>query len=177
VYDALGANGARAELLANIDETHFGEQMALRKPSLIVLQYGTNESEAAGIAVDYEKTLTAVIDKIKAAAPSSSILIAAPLDRAETTEGGALRTKPVIKKLVAAQKRVAEATHVAFWNTFEAMGGEGSMAKWAKSGLGGGDLTHPSPAGAEVIGDLFYQSLTAGFNAWASSHSDAGVLP
>jgi len=177
VYDALGANGARAELLSGIDETHFGEQMALRKPSLIVLQYGTNESEAPGIAADYEKNLTAVIDKIKAAAPSSSILVVAPLDRAETTEGGALRTKPVIKKLVAAQKRVAEATHVAFWNTFEAMGGEGSMAKWAKNGLGGGDLTHPSPAGAEVIGDLFYQSLRAGFNAWGSSHSDAGASP
>lgn len=173
VYDALGANGARAELLGGIDGSHWTEQMTLRKPALVVLQYGTNESEAPGVAGNYEQTLTAVIEKIKTAAPNASILIAAPLDRAETTEGGALRTKPVIKKLVNAQKNVAAKTGVAFWNTFEAMGGEGSMAKWAKTGLGGGDLTHPTPQGAEVIGDLFYKALSTGFEAWRSRHPDA----
>jgi hypothetical protein len=107
---------------------------------------------------------------VKAAAPNASILIAAPLDRAETAEGGGFRTKPIIKRLVAAQRNVAKDTGVAFWNTYEAMGGEGSMAKWVKTGLGGGDYTHPTPQGAEVIGDLFYKSLITGFEAWASTH-------
>ena len=173
VYDALGANGARAELLGSINPAHFAEQMALRKPALIVLQYGTNESEAPGLARDYEKTLGAVVSMIKAAAPTASLLIAAPLDRAETSEGGALRTKPIIKKLVAAQRNVAKESGIAFYNTFEAMGGEGSMAKWMKTGLGGGDLTHPTPQGAEALGDLFYSSLTTGFEAWLSRHPDA----
>jgi lysophospholipase L1-like esterase len=173
VYDALGANGARVELLGSINPAHYAEQMALRKPALIVLQYGTNESEAPGLARDYEKTLSGVVSMIKAAAPNASILIAAPLDRAETSESGALRTKPIIKKLVAAQRNVAKESGVAFYNTFEAMGGEGSMAKWMKTGLGGGDLTHPTPQGAEVLGDLFYSSLTTGFEAWLSRHPDA----
>jgi lysophospholipase L1-like esterase len=173
VYDALGANGARAELLGSINPAHLAEQMALRKPALIVLQYGTNESEAPGLARDYEKTLGAVVSMIKTAAPSTSILIASPLDRAETSEGGTLRTKPIIKRLVAAQRNVAKESGVAFYNTFEAMGGEGSMAKWMKSGLGGGDLTHPTPQGAEALGDLFYSSLTTGFEAWLSRHPEA----
>lgn len=173
VYDALGANGARAELLGSINGAHFADQMALRKPALIVLQYGTNESEAPGLAQNYEKTLSSVVAMIKAAAPNASILIAAPLDRAETAEGGGLRTKPIIKKLVAAQRNVAKESGVGFWNTFEAMGGEGSMAKWMKTGLGGGDLTHPTPRGAELIGDLFSKSLTTGFEAWLSRHPDA----
>jgi lysophospholipase L1-like esterase len=170
VYDALGANGARVELLGSINGAHFAEQMKLRKPSLVVLQYGTNESEAPGLAQGYEKTLSGVVSMIKAAAPNASILIAAPLDRAETAEGGGLRTKPIIKKLVAAQRNVARESGVAFWNTYEAMGGEGSMAKWVKSGLGGGDLTHPSPQGAEALGDLLFKSLTTGFDAWLSRH-------
>jgi lysophospholipase L1-like esterase len=29
------------------------------------------------------------------------------------------------------------------------------------------DLTHPTPAGAEVIGDLFYKALTTGYEASA----------
>jgi len=173
VYDALGANGARAELLGSINAAHLTEQMALRKPALVILQYGTNESEAPGLARDYEKTLSGVVSVIKASAPNSSILIAAPLDRAETSEGGGLRTKPIIKRLVAAQRNVAKESGVAFWNTFEAMGGEGSMAKWMKSGLGGGDLTHPTPQGAEALGDLLYKSLTTGFEAWLSRHPEA----
>jgi lysophospholipase L1-like esterase len=174
VYDALGANGARAELLGSINAAHMTEQMALRKPALVILQYGTNESEAPGLARDYEKTLTSVVSMIKASAPNASILIAAPLDRAETSENGGFRTKPIIKRLVAAQRNVAKENGVAFWNTFEAMGGEGSMAKWMKTGLGGGDLTHPTPQGAEALGDLFYKSLTTGFEAWLSRHPDAG---
>lgn len=173
VYDALGANGGRAELLAAMNPAHLADQMALRKPALIILQYGTNESEAPGLAASYEKTLAAVVSMMKAAAPNASIVIAAPLDRAETSEGGGLRTKPIIKKLVAAQRNVAKEARVAFWNTFEAMGGEGSMAKWMKSGLAGGDLTHPTPQGAELLGDLFYKSLTTGFEAWLSRHPDA----
>ncbi len=169
VYDAIGINGARAELWNGMDGAHWGEQMQLRKPSLVVLQFGTNESEAPGIAGNYEATLKAVVDKLKAAAPNASILVLAPLDRAENTEGG-MRTKPVIKKLVAAQRNVARDTGVAFWNTFEAMGGEGSMATWVKKGLAGSDLTHPSPQGAEIIGDLLYRSLSAGFDTWRAAH-------
>jgi lysophospholipase L1-like esterase len=169
VYDAIGINGARAELWSGMSSAHWGEQMQLRKPSLVVLQFGTNESEAPGIAGNYEATLKAVIDKIKAASPNTSILIVAPLDRAENTEGG-MRTKPVIKKLVAAQRNVAKDTGVAFWNTFEAMGGEGSMATWVKKGLAGSDLTHPSPQGAEIIGDLLFKSLAAGFETWRTTH-------
>ena len=65
---------------------------------------------------------------------------------------------------------MAKESGVAFWNTFEAMGGEGSMAKWMKTGLGGGDFTHPTPQGAEVIGDLFSKSLQTGLEAWLSAH-------
>ena len=170
VYDALGANGARAELLGSINGAHWGEQMTLRKPALVILQYGTNESEAPGLAGNYEKTLGAVVATLQAAAPNSSILIASPLDRAENSESSGLRTKPIIKALVAAQRHVAQTSGVAFWNTYEAMGGEGSMAKWVKSGLAGGDLTHPTPQGAEVIGDMFDKALTTGFEAWLSAH-------
>jgi lysophospholipase L1-like esterase len=171
VYDALGANGARSEMLEQIDEKHLADQMALRKPSLIILQYGTNESEALYFLKDsYEKHLRAVVEKMKAAAPHASILIAATLDRAEKTESGAMRTKPIIKKLVESQRNVAMAEGVAFFDTWQAMGGSGSMATWVKRGLAGGDLTHPTPQGAAIIGDLFYKSLTTGFEAWSSKH-------
>jgi lysophospholipase L1-like esterase len=168
VYDALGANGARARLWEQMDGGHWGDQMALRKPALIVLQYGTNESEDGSIQPEaYAKQLGALIEKVKRAAPNASVLVASPLDRAEKGEGGALRTKKIIVQLVELQRKIALDHQVAFFNTFEAMGGSGSFAHWVKETpqLASWDLTHPTPAGAEAIGNLMYKALLASYNS------------
>jgi len=171
VYDSLGANGGRGELLGAMDAGHWKEQMDLRDPALVILHYGTNESEVGMASREtYEKTLRALVEKVKGAAPKASVLIVAPLDRAEKNEKtGAMHTKPIIKKLVESQKKVAAEAGVGFWNTFEAMGGEGAMATWVKKGLAGSDLTHPSPQGGEVLGDLLYKAITSGYEAWHGS--------
>lgn len=179
VYDALGANGGRGELLGAMNADHWREQMELRDPALVILQYGTNESESGMPSREaYESTLRALVDKLGAAAPMASILVVAPLDRAEKNEAtGELRTKPVIKRLVEAQQKVAAEAGVGFWNTYEAMGGEGSMASWVRKGLAGSDLTHPSPQGAEVLGDLLYKALTSGFEAALASPGGTATTP
>lgn len=172
-YDALGAHAAMAVYWKRQDPQHWKDQMDLRKPSLVVVQYGTNESDLWKIDWDeYEKNLGDVLDMIETAAGGASVLVMAPMDRAERGTGGALVTKPVVLKLREVQIRVARAKGLAFWDTFTAMGGEGSMAKWVKSEpqLGGGDLTHPTPAGAEVLGNLFAKALISGYEAYASAH-------
>jgi lysophospholipase L1-like esterase len=178
-YDALGALGARAKLWESMNAEHWGEQFALRKPALVVIQFGTNESEDGSVnAADYQKTLSALVDKVKAAAPRAAILVAAPLDRAVRT-GGELKSDRTLVKIVGLQQQVARDKGVAFWNSWQAMGGDGSMGRWlnAKPQLCSGDLTHPTPAGAEVLGDLFYKALTSGYAAWQSTHPDAPKLP
>ncbi len=176
-YDALGALGGRASLWTVMNADHWKEQMELRDPALIVIQYGTNESEDGGVnEPQYRKNLGDLIDVLKTSAPHASILVAAPLDRAERDDNGNLRTVKVILRLVDLQKEIAKEHGVAFWNTFEAMGGKGSMAKWVAKGLAGGDLTHPSPAGAQVLGDLFFKSLTTGYDAYASKHKDVPLM-
>jgi lysophospholipase L1-like esterase len=175
VYDALGANGAQSLLWVPMDDGHWREQMNLRKPSLVVLQFGTNESEAPVFSeTSYERTLTTVLLKVKAAAPGASVMLAAPLDRGERS-GGVVKTKKIIPKIVASQKKVALANGCAFWNTYEAMGGEGTIGRWlkAKPALASSDLTHPTPAGAEAIGVLFEKAIVAGLEA-RRGRGDAG---
>ncbi len=178
-YDALGALGARMRLWEAQDEAHWKEQMELRQPGLVVLQFGTNESEDGWFATDvYEKTVRTVIEKLKRAAPASSILILAPLDRAEKADDGSFKSKKIIKRLLDSQRKVAKEQEVAFWDTFTAMGGEGSMARWVKATpqLASWDLTHPTPAGAEVIGDLLFKALSSGLEAFRSRHPK-GLAP
>jgi len=180
VYDALGANGARIRLWDAMSEAHWAEELALRAPALVVLQYGTNESEDDDFRLEtYETALDRTLTKLMKAAPGTSVLIVAPLDRAERGEGGKLRTKAVIFKLVDAQKRAAAEHGAGFWNTFLAMGGEGSMAKWvhAKPQLGSWDFTHPTPLGAEAIAKLLFHALNAGYASFASAHPGAPKLP
>jgi lysophospholipase L1-like esterase len=168
VYDALGSHAAMAVYWQRQDRAHWRDQIALRDPSLIVFQYGTNESDLWKLDRDaYARALGELIDELRDVAGGASLLVVSPLDRAER-KSGTLATKSVILDLVAIQKREALARGVAFWNTFDAMGGEGAMARWsrAKPQLGGEDLTHPTPLGAEVIGDMLSGALVEAFDAW-----------
>ena len=171
VYDALGSHAAMASHWQRQDRAHWKEQLDLRDASLVVFQYGTNESELAKLEPDaYERAFGDLVDEVKAAAPGASVLVVSPLDRADW-QGGRMPTKPVILDLVSIQKRVALAHGVAFWNTFEAMGGEGSLGRWVRTRpqLAGMDLTHPTPRGAEVVGDLLSDALVNAFERHAAS--------
>ncbi len=162
VYDAMGINGARAALLGDqMNGDHWREIMDLRDPGLVILNFGTNESEAGVLDPHYDDQLGKLIEKAKAAAPNASVLVMSPIDRASKASGGELKTRKVILDLVEAQRRLAHLHHVAFFDMFEAMGGKGSMARWLKLSppLGTADMTHPTPAGGEVLGNILFAAL------------------
>jgi lysophospholipase L1-like esterase len=170
VYDSLGVNGAYAGLLATaMSESHWAEQLRHRNPNLVIINYGTNESQYASDdqMARYEKDLREVIRRVRVALPSVSILVISPMDRGKRAPGGKIVTMPSIPKIVEMQRRVALEENVAFHNTFQAMGGEGTMAKWAagkgKNHLVGGDLTHPTAEGSEVVGRLIYEAIADGY--------------
>lgn len=161
VWDALGVNGGRARLLDVNDTTHWTEALRARNPNLVVLQYGTNESEDTGYPMEqYEATLEQVLRHVRAALPEAGCLVVGTMDRAGAGAGG-METRPIIPLLGAAQRKVAFKVGCAFWDTLASMGGPGSMGRWVKATpkLGGGDLTHPTATGAALLGDLLYTAL------------------
>ena len=155
-YDSLGLNGAHVALLAhNFNEPHWAEQLQHRRPDLVVLNYGTNESGFASfVGGTYEKELRLAVERLRRALPGVSLLLMSPMDRAERAGGGEIVTLATIPKLVAIQEHVARDTGCAFFNTFEAMGGSGTMARWyeAHPRMVSADFIHPSPAGAKLVG-------------------------
>ncbi len=172
VLDAIGIQGARVRFLDKQDDAHWAEQLKQRDADLLVYQFGANES-GDGFAYsmeDYDRTMRAVLKQGQQALPDAGCLVLAAMDRARK-ENNILVTLPIIPHIVRQQEETAKAMGCAFFNTYAAMGGRGSMAKWVRRGLGQADLTHPTGYGAQVLGNWIYQALMQGYND--ATHADA----
>jgi hypothetical protein len=160
VLDALGVVGARIRFLDKLNDDHWRELLEWRRPNLVVYQFGANES-ADGFAYpmdEYHRTMREVLEKVTRSAPNAGCLVVSAMDRARK-EGKRLVTVPVIPLIVEEQRKVAAEVGCAFFDTFAAMGGKGSMAKWVRQGYGAGDFTHPTSWGAEVLGNWLFRAL------------------
>src|ERR1051325_6218593 len=93
-------------------------------------------------------------------------MLMSPMDRGQRVGLDEIETMPTIPRIVEIQKRVARDTGCAFFNTFEAMGGEGTMARWyqGKRRLVSADLIHPIPAGGRIVAEAFVRELMLGYN-------------
>jgi lysophospholipase L1-like esterase len=136
----------------------FGKVLDYR---LIILHYGVNVADARNKNYDfYERAMTRVVDRMQRAFPHASILIVGMSDKSSRIDGEFV-TDPSVPRLLKAQQRLAQRTHSAFWNLFEAMGGENSMVDWVEQSppLANKDYTHINSRGGRKIAGLLYQHL------------------
>lgn len=178
VYDSLGIVGARAQRLQNLDSEHMAAQISRRDPDLLVIAFGGNESGDRKMNFEiYRDNLKKTVSLLRAGRPEASCLLLAPLDQGETGPRGRVRTIPTIPRIVDVQRLVAQETGCAFFDTFQAMGGKGAMARWHKSRprLGWGDYRHATPAGYEVIGNMIYKALLSGFVEFLKARDAGGM--
>lgn len=168
VLDALGVQGARIRFLDKQDDAHWAEQLAWRKPDLIVYQFGANES-GDGFAYpmnEYYATMVQVLEQGRRALPQSSCLVLGAMDRASKKDD-TLQSMRIIPMIVAEQRKAAKAVGCAFFDTFEAMKGHGGMPGWVRRGLGQADLTHPTGVGSEIIARWIYRALMTAYNQYS----------
>lgn len=178
VYDPLGQNGYAIQHLARIDHRHWIQALRLRRPDLVVLAFGTNEVGYYNIpgpayAADYRE----VVRRIREALPATSILVMGPMDRGERKADGGLGTMPNLIRIVEAQKKIAAELGVAFFDSYRAMGGEGSAMRWYGNTprLMTGDFTHPTRTGADRIAKSFVDALLLSHKAWKDAQSVPGT--
>jgi lysophospholipase L1-like esterase len=167
IYSSLGLNGAQVQaVLRYFQPEQWAAELQHENPDLVVVNYGTNESVYPRyIEKDYASELRKVIERIRAAVPNASVLIMSPMDRGERDDTGEIGTPPVLPRIVEIQKQVAKEMGCAFFDTFDAMGGPGTMGRWYKAQprLVSGDFIHPFPAGAAKVGGLVDEALLAGY--------------
>ncbi len=170
VLDALGVQGARIRFMDKQDDQHWADQLQLRSPQLIVYQFGANESADGFLypMVDYHRTMREVLAQGKKALPSSSCLVIGAMDRAAKV-GDEIVSLRIMPELLKNQKQAALDEGCAFFDTWTAMGGQRSMPRWVRKGLGQADLTHPTSVGADIIGTWIYRALVESFEGYKSA--------
>jgi lysophospholipase L1-like esterase len=170
LYDSLGLNGATTSVLARVLAPDLWRQeLDHAGPTLIVVNYGSNESSFGDfVHKQYASELRLAIERIRKAAPNASILIMSPMDRGQRQGLDDIETMSTIPEIVAIQRQVAADTHCAFFDTYDAMGSNGTMARWyaASPRLVTADLLHPTPQGATIVATLFVQQLSLRYDRW-----------
>ena len=165
IVDNFSLRGSSGLSIRNIPQDMLKAFNEQRPYDLIILEYGLNVATERGRNYEYyQKGLTTSIERLKICFPQAGILILSVGDRDYRTENGDLRTMPGVKNLVRYQQSTAAETGIAFWNMFEAMGGEGSMAKLvhAKPSMANYDYTHINFRGGRHLAGLLYEALIYG---------------
>jgi len=130
---------------------------------LIILQYGGNMVPS----MKTEKALHEFCQEIKRQvlffheiAPQAKVLFIGPSDMS-TKVGGQMKTYPLLPRFVELLDEYLTSCDAAFWNLYQAMGGEDSMVQWvaARPQLAGEDYVHFTHKGAEHVSDLLYETI------------------
>lgn len=128
---------------------------------IIILEFGMNAlSTQQTDYTSYGNAMTEVVNNLSALYPNAQILIMGVGDRGQKS-GGEVRSMSTTKSLVRAQRDVARRTGSLFWDTREAMGGDGAAFEWNQRKLLNSDFVHLNHRGGKALADIFLNSLDA----------------
>jgi len=157
-YALRGNSGVALKKISSKQFKSFNNELDYK---LVILEFGLNILNGRKTNFSrYEKDMIKVVKAMKSAMPSASFLLVGVHDKC-IKKGSKFLTDPAVIKLVQAQKNIAEKTNIAFWNLFEAMGGEGSMVKWVDSNPPKAfkDYIHFNDIGAKKEAKMLFDEL------------------
>ena len=131
--------------LFSVDTDRMTQFSSLRGYKLVILQYGLNvvsEKDTTGY-LWYLDRMTNLINRMKESFPECSFLILSIGDRS-SNQKGKFATMPGIIQMRNVQRKIAQRAGIAYWDMYEAMGGENSMVGYTEANppLAAKDYTH-----------------------------------
>ncbi len=160
LYHSIGVNGAKYMDFARAK--YFARQVADLEPDLVIISFGTNESQGATDPNYMRRTMELLCSQILASSPGTHILLTTPAD-------SYLRGKGVNPHMAETSKMIRAFTQekgFALWDLFNFTGGENSSLSWKANGLMTSDSVHYTKYGYALQGKLLYQSLIKGYNGF-----------
>jgi lysophospholipase L1-like esterase len=164
LYDALGINGSE---MADLDAWEPGVRADLllhASPALIVVSFGTNDMGAKGFDAEaYFAACLGVLQRLRADAPDAAVLVTGPAERGGKHRQTRARMLARSEACSDALRSAALDAGCAFWDARAAMGGRGSIARWAAAGLARTDQVHLTESGYRALARLLFDALMGAY--------------
>ena len=126
---------------------------------LIVLEFGINAMSSS--QKDYSvycSRMVDVINHVRRCYPRADILLMGVGDRGEK-RGGQVVSMATAPAMIQAQRDAARRAHCLFWDTREAMGGEGAVVEWSRAGHINKDYIHMTHSGGERLAKELFNAI------------------
>ncbi|TAL70206.1 MAG: hypothetical protein EPN88_06410, partial [Bacteroidetes bacterium] len=156
IVDNIPQRGSAGLEFTMVDKADLAESYKKLSPDLFILQYGLNIVKNVREDYSYYKRgLERQISLLKQISPFTPILVISVTDMA-VNEGNDIKSYRNIPSIINAQKQATTDAGVAFWDSYNAMGGESSIIKWSekKPPLAQKDYVHFTYPGADTLSKL-----------------------
>ncbi len=166
--DNIGMRGSGGLFFTRMDLNMLSRMYRQLNTKLLILQFGGNivpgERENYGW---YRKSFSRQLRTLKNIAPDMTILVIGLADMSKKDQDIYV-SYPNIVLVRDALKQASFDNDCAYWDMYEAMGGENSMPSWVfhDPPLGEKDFTHFTPQGSRYISKMFYNAFMYEYNRY-----------
>jgi len=170
VYDALGLPGSTAVTFSNYDSETLVAQLKARQPDLYVMFFGTNEAALPPQSLELVRAAyPKIIANLRIAAPDAACLFLGPTDRmSKKKKAMTWKETQSMDEVYGILREVAARNDCGFWETRDAMGGEGSIEKWRKNRppLANKDHVHLTSEGYRLLATEMVEDVLEAYDRW-----------
>jgi lysophospholipase L1-like esterase len=164
--DNVPLRGSSGLDFTKMNKDYLREQIKQMNVRLMILQFGVNiVPYVLNDYSFYEKQLLSQLKYLKSISPDLDILVVGVSDMSRS-RSGSYESYPNVVKIRNAQKNAAFKAGCAFWDLYEAMGGENSMISWVRNrpSLASPDYIHFNDKGATFVGEMLYDALMKSYD-------------
>jgi hypothetical protein len=170
--DNIPLRGSSGLEFSKSDTVMLREMYQLMNIGMIILQFGGNIVPLMSDDYSfYKRFFERELNLIKKILPNIPIIVIGPADMS-VKERGNFITYPSLTKVKEALRSATLNSGFAFWDMFEAMGGENSMPLWVSANppLAASDYVHFNQRGARIMAEKFYDAFIFEYRKWQHSH-------
>lgn len=165
LYHSIGVNGA---MYVNYTDTAYVRQLALLRPSLLIISMGTNETFGRRFSADtFAAQVKELLVMVKRELPHTAILLTTPPEcyrRVRVNKQRVFVRNDNTERAALALRQVAQECGFGCWDLFAETGGKNSCKRWYKFRLMGRDRIHFIRDGYKEQGILLFRALMKSYN-------------
>lgn len=167
--DNIAMRGSSGLEFRRQDSTYLKNMLQFLNPGLFIMQFGGNTVPYIKSTKNYKNSFKKELNYLKKLCPDAAIIVIGPADMSRK-ENGRFITWESVEPVRDALRGAALESGCAFWDMYEAMGGEKSMQAFVLSDppLATADYIHFTPKGANLMAEMFCNSLMVEYNRYQS---------